>query len=60
MELNKKWNLFYFQAIHTQMIGELFFFTNELNLQNVIRTYKVQNQLIKTVRAWHGHKLEET
>ena len=35
------------------------FFTNELNLKNVIRTYKVQNKLIKTVRAWHGHKLEE-
>jgi len=35
------------------------FFTNELNLKNVVRTYKVQNKLIKTVRAWHGHKIEE-
>ena len=35
------------------------FFTNELTLKNVVRTYKVQNKLIKTVRAWHGHKLEE-
>ena len=34
-------------------------FTNELNLKNVVRTYKVQNKLIKTVRAWHAHKLEE-
>ena len=34
-------------------------FTNELNLKNVVRTYKVQNELIKTVRAWHGHKIEE-
>jgi dTDP-4-dehydrorhamnose 3,5-epimerase-like enzyme len=34
-------------------------FTNELNLNKTVRTYKVTNKQIKTVRAWHGHKLEE-
>ena len=34
-------------------------FTNDLNLQKAIRTYKVENRLLKTVRAWHGHKVEE-
>ena len=34
-------------------------FTNDLNLQKAIRTYKVENRQLKTVRAWHGHKVEE-
>jgi dTDP-4-dehydrorhamnose 3,5-epimerase-like enzyme len=34
-------------------------FTNDLNLQKAIRTYKVENSQLKTVRAWHGHKVEE-
>jgi dTDP-4-dehydrorhamnose 3,5-epimerase-like enzyme len=34
-------------------------FTNELDLNKAVRTYKVTNKQIKTVRAWHGHKLEE-
>tara|TARA_X000000368_G_scaffold398258_1_gene368139 strand:+ start:1180 stop:1626 length:447 start_codon:yes stop_codon:yes gene_type:complete len=34
-------------------------FTNELVLTQVVRTYKVINSQIKTVRAWHGHKIEE-
>jgi dTDP-4-dehydrorhamnose 3,5-epimerase-like enzyme len=34
-------------------------FTNDLNLQKAVRTYKVENSQLKTVRAWHGHKLEE-
>jgi len=34
-------------------------FTNNLNLQKAVRTYKVENSQLKTVRAWHGHKVEE-
>ena len=34
-------------------------FTNDLNLQKAVRTYKVENSQLKTVRAWHGHKIEE-
>ena len=34
-------------------------FTNDLNLQKAVRTYKVENSQLKTVRAWHGHKVEE-
>ena len=34
-------------------------FTNDLNLNKVVRTYKVINKHAKTVRAWHGHKIEE-
>ena len=34
-------------------------FTNELELNKAVRTYKVTNKQIKTVRAWHGHKIEE-
>ena len=34
-------------------------FTNNLNLSKVVRTYKVKNKQVKTVRAWHGHKIEE-
>ena len=34
-------------------------FTNELNLSTAVRTYKVINNQSKTVRAWHGHKIEE-
>ena len=34
-------------------------FTNELDLNKAVRTYKVTNKQIKTVRAWHGHKIEE-
>ena len=32
---------------------------NDLNLQKAVRTYKVENSQLKTVRAWHGHKVEE-
>ena len=34
-------------------------FTNDLDLNKVVRTYKVSNKQVKTVRAWHGHKIEE-
>ena len=34
-------------------------FTNDLNLNKVVRTYKVINKQARTVRAWHGHKIEE-
>ena len=34
-------------------------FTNELNISTSVRTYKVINNQSKTVRAWHGHKIEE-
>ena len=34
-------------------------FTNDLNLNKVVRTYKVINKQVRTVRAWHGHKIEE-
>ena len=34
-------------------------FTNDLNLQKAVRTYKVENSQLKTVRAWHGHKVEQ-
>ena len=34
-------------------------FTNELDLSKAVRTYKVTNKQIKTVRAWHGHQIEE-
>ena len=34
-------------------------FTNDLNLNKVVRTYKVINEQVRTVRAWHGHKTEE-
>tara|TARA_B100000927_G_scaffold248290_1_gene211877 strand:- start:424 stop:870 length:447 start_codon:yes stop_codon:yes gene_type:complete len=34
-------------------------FTNDLNLKKIVRTYKVINKEIGTVRAWHGHKIEE-
>ena len=34
-------------------------FTNDLNLNKVVRTYKVSNKQARTVRAWHGHKIEE-
>ena len=34
-------------------------FTNDLNLDKVVRTYKVSNKQARTVRAWHGHKIEE-
>ena len=34
-------------------------FTNDLNLSKVVRTYKVTNKQVRTVRAWHGHKVEE-
>ena len=34
-------------------------FTNNLNLRKVVRTYKVKNKQVRTVRAWHGHKIEE-
>ena len=33
-------------------------FTNDLNLSKVVRTYKVTNKQVRTVRAWHGHKIE--
>ena len=34
-------------------------FTNDLNLSKVVRTYKVTNKQVRTVRAWHGHKIED-
>ncbi len=34
-------------------------FINNLNLEKIVRTYRVINKQIKTVRAWHGHKIEE-
>ena len=34
-------------------------FSNECDLTKAVRTYKVSNEKIRTVRAWHGHKLEE-
>lgn len=34
-------------------------FVNNLNLEKIVRTYRVINKQIKTVRAWHGHKIEE-
>ena len=34
-------------------------FTNDLDLNKVVRTYKVINKQVRTVRAWHGHKIEE-
>ncbi len=35
------------------------FFINDLDLSKVVRSYKVSNKQLKTVRAWHGHKEEE-
>ncbi len=29
-------------------------FTNDLNLQKAVRTYKVENSQLKTVRAFNG------
>jgi len=35
------------------------FFINNLDFKKVKRTYLVNNKKTKTVRAWHGHKIEE-
>jgi len=35
------------------------FFINNLDFKKVKRTYLVSNKKPKTVRAWHGHKIEE-
>lgn len=34
-------------------------YINNLNFKKVKRTYLVSNRKTKTVRAWHGHKIEE-
>ncbi len=34
-------------------------YINNLDFKKVKRTYLVSNRKIKTVRAWHGHKIEE-
>jgi tRNA U34 5-carboxymethylaminomethyl modifying enzyme MnmG/GidA len=51
--------ILYSSKFYTQMIGEQFSLQMNLDLKKAVRTYKVTNKQIKTVRAWHGHKLEE-
>ena len=45
--------------VQIQITEVQFHLQMNLNLNKAVRTYKVTNKQIKTVRAWHGHKIEE-